>query len=105
MYCIHELNVKTIAVFMGKGFHRYSPSVVPHKKRGTSRVILLVHDSGALTALQPIDMNHMKWNLELTAQTIINDEFSNSEIILGFVISARDPELFQSMEDWSPVPP
>ena len=29
---------------------------------------------------------------------------SNSEIILGFVISARDPEFVPSMEDWSPVP-
>ena len=44
---------------------------------------------GALTALQPIDMESYEMeSLELTAQTIINDEFSNSEIILGFVASA-----------------
>ena len=61
---------------------------------------------GALTALQPIDMeSYGMESPELTAQTIINDEFSNSEIILGFVISARDPEFVPSMEDWSPVPP
>ena len=42
---------------------------------------------------------------ELTAQTIINREFSNSEIILGFVISARDPDFVPAAEDWSPVAP
>ena len=61
---------------------------------------------GALTALQPIDMESYEMESpELTAQTIINQEFSNSEIILGFVISARDPEYVPSVEDWSPVPP
>ena len=61
---------------------------------------------GALTALQPIDMESYEMESpELTAQTIINREFSNSEIILGFVISARDPEFVPPVEDWSPIPP
>ena len=61
---------------------------------------------GALTALQPIDMESYEMESpELTAQTIINQEFSNSEIILGFVISAREPGTCSIVEDWSPVPP
>ena len=61
---------------------------------------------GALTALQPIDMESYEMESpELTAQTIINREFSNSEIILGFVISARDPDFVPAVDDWSPVAP
>ena len=92
---------------MGKGFHRFSKWFVPHKKRVHIAVFILslFMIPGALTALQPIDMESYEMESpELTAQTIINDEFSNSEIILGFVISARDPEFVPSMEDWSPVP-
>ena len=93
---------------MGKGFHRFSKWFVPHKKRVHIAVFILslFMIPGALTALQPIDMESYEMESpELTAQTIINDEFSNSEIILGFVISARDPEFVPNMEDWSPVPP
>tara|TARA_B100001109_G_scaffold61004_1_gene49705 strand:- start:1486 stop:4626 length:3141 start_codon:yes stop_codon:yes gene_type:complete len=93
---------------MGKGFHRFSKWFVPHKKRVHIAVFILslFMIPGALTALQPIDMESYEMESpELTAQTIINDEFSNSEIILGFVISARDPEFVPSVEDWSPVPP
>ena len=47
---------------------------------------------GAMTALQPIDMESYEMESpELTAQTVIDDEFPNSEIILGFLVSARDP--------------
>ena len=86
---------------MGKGFHRFSKWFVPHKKRVHIAVFILslFMIPGALTALQPIDMESYEMESpELTAQTIINDEFSNSEIILGFVISARDPEFVPSME-------
>ena len=93
---------------MGKGFHRFAKWFVPHKKRVHIAVFILslFMIPGALTALQPIDMESYEMESpELTAQTIINDEFSNSEIILGFVISARDPEFVPSMEEWSPVSP
>ncbi|MEC8249766.1 MAG: MMPL family transporter, partial [Candidatus Thermoplasmatota archaeon] len=93
---------------MGKGFHRFSKWFVPHKKRVHIAVFILslFMIPGALTALQPIDMESYEMESpELTAQTIINDEFSNSEIILGFVISARDPEFVPNIEDWSPVSP
>ena len=60
---------------------------------------------GALTALQPIDMESYEMESpELTAQAIIDDEFANSEIILGFLVSARDPAYVPSVEDWEPVP-
>ena len=39
---------------------------------------------GAMTALQPIDMESYEMESpELTAQTVIDEEFPNSEIILG----------------------
>ena len=93
---------------MGTRFHRFSKWFVPQKSRVHIAVFILslFMIPGALTALQPIDMESYEMESpELTAQTIINQEFSNSEIILGFVISARDPEYVPSVEDWSPVPP
>ena len=41
---------------------------------------------------------------ELTAQTIVNEEFPNAEIILGFLVSVRDPALVPDEADWQPVP-
>ena len=41
---------------------------------------------------------------ELTAQTIVNEEFPNSEIILGFLVSTRDPAQVPSDEEWTPYP-
>ena len=43
-------------------------------------------------------------NGTVKGMTVEDLESTNSEIILGFVISARDPEFVPSMEDWSPVP-
>ena len=61
---------------------------------------------GALTALQPIDMESYEMESpELTAQTIINQEFSNSEIILDLSSLLATSEYVPSVEDWSPVPP
>ena len=41
---------------------------------------------------------------ELTAQTIIDTEFPTSEIILGFVVSVRDPAA-EDLSTWQPAPP
>ena len=93
---------------MGTKFHRFSKWFVPQKRRVHIAVFILslFMIPGALTALQPIDMESYEMESpELTAQTIINKEFSNSEIIRGFVISARDPVFVPELEDWSPVPP
>ena len=47
---------------------------------------------GALKALEPIDMESYDMESpELTAERIINEEFTTTEIILGFVVSVRDP--------------
>ena len=60
---------------------------------------------GAMTALQPIDMESYEMESpELTAQSIIDDEFANSEIFVGFLVSARDPTYVPSLEEWEPVP-
>jgi predicted RND superfamily exporter protein len=60
---------------------------------------------GAMTALEPIDMESYEMESpELSAQSIIEDEFSDSEIILGFMVGIRQPELVPSPEDWEPVP-
>ena len=60
---------------------------------------------GAMTALEPIDMESYEMESpELTAQSIIEDEFSDSEIILGFMVAIRQPDLVPSLEEWEPVP-
>ena len=60
---------------------------------------------GAMTALQPIDMESYEMESpELTAQAIIDEEFANSEIILGFLVSARDPSFVPPLDEWQPVP-
>ncbi len=93
---------------MGTKFQSFSKWFVPHKKRVHFVVFILslFMIPGALTALQPIDMESYEMESpELTAQTIINDEFANSEIILGFVVSARDPAYVPDAENWEPVEP
>ena len=43
-------------------------------------------------ALEPIDMESYDMESpELTAERIINEEFTTTEVILGFVVSVRDP--------------
>ena len=84
--------VKHKAESMGTKFHSFSKWFVPQKNKVHIAVFILsiFMIPGALTALQPIDMESYEMESpELTAQTIINDEFANSEIILGFVVAAR----------------
>lgn len=91
---------------MGNSFSRFTKWYVPHRNRVHVVVFILsiLMIPGALTALQPIDMESYEMESpELTAQEIINQEFANSEIILGFVLSARQPDLVPSIEDWKPV--
>lgn len=92
---------------MGFSFEKFTKWYVPYKNRIHIAVFLLsiLMIPGAMTALQPIDMESYEMESpELTAQEIINEEFANSEIILGFVLSARQPDLVPPIEDWEPVP-
>ena len=92
---------------MGYTFDRFTKWYVPYRNRIHVAVFILslLMIPGAMTALQPIDMESYEMESpELTAQEIINEEFSNSEIILGFVMSARQPDLVPPIEDWEPVP-
>ena len=93
---------------MGNRFSNFSKWFVPQRNKAHIAVFILsiLMIPGALTALQPIDMESYEMESpELTAQTIINEEFANSEIILGFVISARDPVYVPDLDNWSPVEP
>ena len=91
---------------MGTQFARFSESMVAHRKRVHIAVFILTlfMIPGALTALQPIDMESYEMESpELTAQSIIDNEFPTSEIILGFVVSVRDPTQVEDINSWEPA--
>ena len=92
---------------MGRDFASFSKWLIPHRKKVHVAIFLLslLMIPGAMTALQPIDMESYEMESpELTAQAIIDEEFANSEIILGFLVSARDPNYVPHIEEWTPVP-
>ena len=92
---------------MSRRYDRIAAWLLPRKRGAHVAVVLLtlLMIPGAMTALQPIDMESYEMESpELTAQTIVNEEFPNSEIILGFLVSARDPAQVPSDEEWTPVP-
>ena len=76
------------------GFEALSNFLVPHRKKVHVAIFILtiLMIPGALKALEPIDMESYDMESpELTAERTINEEFSTTEIILGFVVSVRDP--------------
>ena len=84
-------------------FEDVSKILVPHRKKVHVVIFLLtiLMIPGALKALEPIDMESYDMESpELNAERIINEEFTTTEIILGFVVSVRDPSMVGS----SPVP-
>ena len=86
-------------------FEDVSNILVPHRKKVHVAIFILtiLMIPGALKALEPIDMESYDMESpELTAERIINEEFSTTEIILGFVVSVRDPAMVGSTQD--PVP-
>ena len=92
---------------MGITFDEVSQWLIPRRRKVHIAVFLLtlLMIPGALTALQPIDMESYEMDSpELTAQEIINEEFSNAEIILGFMVSARDPQYIPPINEWQSVP-
>ena len=92
---------------MGITFEEVSQWLIPRRRKVHVAVFLLtlLMIPGAMTALQPIDMESYEMDSpELTAQEIINDEFSNAEVILGFLVSARQPQYIPPIDEWQPVP-
>ena len=86
-------------------FEDVSNILVPHRKKVHVAIFILtiLMIPGALKALEPIDMESYDMESpELSAERIINKEFSTTEIILGFVVSVRDPAMVGSTQD--PVP-
>ena len=86
-------------------FEDVSNILVPHRKKVHVAIFILtiLMIPGALKALEPIDMESYDMESpELTAERIINEEFSTTEIILGFVVSVRDPAMVGTTQD--PVP-
>jgi len=75
-------------------FEDVSNFLVPHRKKVHIAIFVLtiLMIPGVLKALEPIDMESYDMESpELTAERIINEEFTTTEIILGFVVSVRDP--------------
>ena len=99
-------------------FEDVSNILVPHRKKVHVAIFILtiLMIPGALKALEPIDMESYDMESpELTAERTINEEFSTTEIILGFVVSVRDPAevgstpvpvplLEDGTPDWSKFP-
>ena len=91
---------------MDTRFARFSKGMVAHRNRVHIAVFVLTlfMIPGVLTALQPIDMESYEMESpELTAQSLIDTEFPTSEIILGFVVSVRDPAHVEDMSTWKPA--
>ena len=58
---------------------------------------------GAMTALEPIDIESYELDSpEILALQVIEDEFSASEHIMGFIVAVREPSLVE--EDFTPRP-
>ncbi|MBL6733056.1 MAG: MMPL family transporter [Candidatus Poseidonia sp.] len=92
---------------MSRRYDRLADWLLPRKRGAHIAVMLLtlLMIPGAMTALQPIDMESYEMESpELSAQTLVNEEFPNSEIILGFLVSTRDPVYVPEVNDWTPVP-
>jgi len=71
-------------------FEDVSNFLVPHRKKVHIAIFVLtiLMIPGAMKALEPIDMESYDMESpELTAERIINEEFTTTEIILGFVVS------------------
>lgn len=91
---------------MGITFEEVSRWLIPRRAKVHIVILLLslLMIPGAMTALQPIDMESYELDSpELVAQEIINEEFSDAEIILGFLVSARDPQYIPALDEWQPV--
>ena len=77
---------------------RLAEWMIPRRRRVHLVIFLLtiLMIPGALTALEPIDIESYELDSpEITAQKVIDDEFSSSEEVLGFTISIRQSEFVE----------
>ena len=84
-------------------FDAFSKVLVSNRRKVHIAVFILTifMIPGALKALEPIDMESYDMESpELTAERMINEEFTTTEIILGFIVNVRDPAMVGS----NPVP-
>lgn len=59
-------------------------------------VLTLLMIPGVFTALEPIDVESYEMDSpEIEAQQVIDEEFSTSEEVLGFLVTLRDPEFVE----------
>ena len=79
--------------------------LVPRRRKVHVAIFLLtlLMIPGALTALEPIDMESYELDSpEILAQQVIDDEFTATEHIMGFALAVREPTLVE--DDFTPVP-
>ncbi|MCS5537315.1 MAG: hypothetical protein NZ770_04355, partial [Candidatus Poseidoniaceae archaeon] len=79
--------------------------LIPRRRKVHIAIFLLtiLMIPGALTALEPIDMESYELDSpEILAQEVINEEFAATEHVMGLALAVRDPTLVE--EDFTPVP-
>ena len=89
-----------------RDFSRLAAWMVPRRGRVhlTIFILTLLMLPGAMTALEPIDMESYEMDSpEIKAQQVIDDEFQASEEILGFAITLRDPKFVEEVRDDVPT--
>ena len=84
---------------------RLAAWMIPHRNRIHVAMLLItvLMIPGALTALEPIDME--SYNLdspELEAEKVIEEEYADAEVILGFTVVVKDPKYVD--ENWVSIP-
>ena len=88
-----------------RGFSVLAKWLVPRRRKVhiVIFIVTLLMIPGALTALEPIDIESYELDSpEILAMQVIEDEFSAEEHIMGFVVAVRDPALVE--EDFTPRP-
>lgn len=78
--------------------------MIPRKRKVHFVVIAitLLMIPGALSALEPIDMESYEMDSpEILAQEVINEEFQSTEQVIGYVLGIRDPSLIE--QDFTPA--
>ena len=77
---------------------RLAAWMVPRKGRVhlTIFILTLLMIPGVFTALEPIDVESYEMDSpEIKAQKVIDEEFSSSEEVLGYMLTLRDPEFVE----------
>ena len=92
---------------MSRRYDRIAAWLLPRKRGAHIAVLLLtlLMIPGAMTALQPIDMESYEMESpELSAQTIVNEEFPNAESSSGSSSLLAIPTSFRPWRTGNPCP-